>query len=216
MTSDPPDSSFERSFAPSGVEALTLSAAGADVDLRGGSDTIRIRIDHLPERDRQRSVRHVEKTVRVEVASLSLIEQLRHRSGVRPRVTVEVPGQLPVDATISGGSLKASGLHERSTLESRGGAVEASDLAGRCEIRLLGGSGSVTDCSFGKLHLHATGAAVRIRDTTAGEGRLYAASGRLEVDAWPGIHVECHGAELQSRPVAEVGARLVGCAEQPE
>jgi len=142
---------WQKSYAVSGKASLTISAGDASVELRSCGDCREVRI-HLEWRDRKpgdytltefQSGDHVNFDLK-EKAHLGIHFMTGNLH--EPRLTVDTPTALDVDARTSDGALKIAGLQGTLELHTSDGAVDIEDVRGA--VRLTASDGSIKIHNF--------------------------------------------------------------------
>ncbi|HUH61388.1 MAG TPA: DUF4097 family beta strand repeat-containing protein [Terracidiphilus sp.] len=135
---------WQKSYSISGKASLTLSTGDASVDLHscGGCRAIQVHVDW---RDRNPSDFAINEFQTGDHVNFELKEKSRfgfHIGNVRePRVTVETPEALDLQARTSDGSLKINGVQGTVELHTSDGSVDVSDVSGT--MRLTASDGSI-------------------------------------------------------------------------
>lgn len=190
---------WQKSYPISGKASLTVSTGDASVDLHscGGCSAIAIQIDW---RDRK-----PEDFVLIESASAGHVNfeskekaQIGIHFTVRnwhsPRITIETPAALDLEARTSDGALKIAGIEGTIELHTSDGAVDVSDVGGSLRLKASDGSirihnvtgilesrssdGRVTiDGKFTGLQVHTSDGNL---DLTLAEGSALNTSSRVE------------------------------------
>jgi DUF4097 and DUF4098 domain-containing protein YvlB len=144
---------WQKTYPVSGKASLTIGTGDASVELRSCGDCREVRI-HLEWRDRKpadytltefQSGDHVNFDLK-EKAHLGIHFTMGNLH--EPRLTVDTPTALDLDARTSDGALKVSGLQGTLELHTSDGAVDIEDVSGA--VRLTASDGSI------KIH-HVTG-----------------------------------------------------------
>jgi DUF4097 and DUF4098 domain-containing protein YvlB len=144
---------WQKSYPVSGKASLTISTGDASVELHSCGDCRAVRI-HLEWRDRKPSDYTLTEFQSGDHVNFDLKEKAH--LGIHftmgnlhePRLTVDTPTALDLDARTSDGALKVSGLQGTLELHTSDGAVDIEDVGGA--VRLMASDGSI------KIH-HVTG-----------------------------------------------------------
>ena len=189
-----------KSYPVSGKTSLSLSSGDASTEVRscGGCREVKVRVEW---RDRKPS----EFTVKEFQSGDHVNFELKEKSHVsfhfvnigsrpEPRITVETPSALDLQARTSDGSFKVSGVQGNLELHTSDGAVEVEDVSGA--VRLTASDGSIRihnltgtlksrssdgwveiDGKFTALQVHGSDGNLEL---TLNEGTQLTASSRIE------------------------------------
>ncbi len=137
---------WQKSYAVSGKASLTISTGDASVELHPCGDCREVRI-RLEWRDRKpadftlsefQSGDHVNFELKEKShMGIHIVMESLHQ----PRIAVETPTALDLDARTSDGSLKVSGVQGSLELHTSDGAVDMEDVGGA--VRLTASDGSI-------------------------------------------------------------------------
>jgi len=135
-------SDWQKSYPVSGKPSLTVSTGDASTEVRScGCKEIRIRV--------QWNDRHADEYTINEFQSGDHVNfELKEKPHMfhvgmhhEPRVTVETPEELDLEARTSDGGLKVNGVNGTIALHTSDGGVDVSDVSGA--IRLVASDGSI-------------------------------------------------------------------------
>jgi hypothetical protein len=137
---------WQKSYPVSGKASLSLSSGDASAEVRscGGCREVKIRVEW---RDRKPSDFTVKEFQSGDHVNFELKEKshtgFHISAGPRqePRITVETPSTLDLQARTSDGSLKISGVQGNLELNASDGAVDVEDVSGA--VRLAASDGSI-------------------------------------------------------------------------
>ena len=192
---------WQKSYPVSGKAAVTLSTGDSSVEVRSCGECHEVRVG-VEWRDRKpgdfdliemQSGDHVNFELR-EKPHLGIRFSLGSASLHEPRVTVETPSSLDLDATTADGGLNVSGVQGNLQLHTSDGAVDIEDFSGILRLRASDGSikihnvtgtlesrssdGHATiDGKFTALQVHTSDGNL---DLTVGEGSQLALASRIE------------------------------------
>lgn len=160
------DSDWQKAYPVSGKASLTISTGDASVELHSCSGCREVRI-HVDWRDRKLSDFTLTEMQAGDHVTFELKEKphigiFRIGNIHEPRVTVETPEELDLDARTSDGALKVSGVNGSVQLHTSDGSVDVSEVAG-------------------SLHLTASDGSVRIHNVT-GTLDSHSSDGHAEID----------------------------------
>jgi hypothetical protein len=135
-----------KSYPVSGKTSLSLSSGDASTEVRscGGCREVKVRVEW---RDRKPSEFTVKEFQSGDHVNFELKEKphmgFHFNVGSRqePRITVETPSTLDLQAQASDGSLKVSGVQGNLELHTSDGAVDVEDVSGA--VRLTASDGSI-------------------------------------------------------------------------
>jgi hypothetical protein len=135
-----------KSYPVSGKASLSLSSGDASTEVRscGGCREVKVRVEW---RDRKPSEFTVKEFQSGDHVNFELKEKphmgFHFNVGSRqePRITVETPSALDLQAQASDGSLKVSGVQGNLELHTSDGAVDVEDVSGA--VRLTASDGSI-------------------------------------------------------------------------
>jgi Putative adhesin len=192
---------WQKSYPVSGKASVTLSTGDSSVELRSCGECHAVRVG-VEWRDRKpgdfdlnelQSGDHVSFELK-EKPHLGIRFSMGNTNFHEPRVTVETPASLDLDATTSDGGLKVSGVQGNLQLHTSDGAVDIEDVSGTLRLRASDGSikihnvtgtlesrssdGHATiDGKFTALQVHTSDGNL---DLTVGEGSQLASASRIE------------------------------------
>jgi hypothetical protein len=183
---------WQKSYPVAGKPSLYLSAGDASVDVRscGGCREVRVRVEW---RDRKPSDYTLNESHSGNQVNFELKEKPRmgFHIGVgnrqEPRITVETPAALDLQAHTSDGALKVSGVQGYLELHTSDGAVNVEDAGGA--LRLTASDGSIRVHNFaGTLESRSADGAAEI------EGRftalqVHTSDGSLKVTLYEGTQL---------------------------
>ena len=182
---------FEKSFDD--VRHLLIALPNADVTLQATEDkALRIeakiigdehlRAASLYDRLRLRA-RHNEQAVKFEMPPLphALLAEWAGFEVPPIAVQIEVPRAVQVDASVAGGTINASGLKGRLTLESKGGTLHGSDLQGRLEVIGLGSAIILDGIKGPNLVLRTAGGTLQADGLAADRQKLQISSSEAHI-----------------------------------
>lgn len=190
---------WRKSYPITGKAALTLNTGDASVELRSCGDCREVRIG-VEWRDRHPSDFLLKESQTGDQVNFQLDEKAQigihftARNWHSPRVTVETPATLDLDAKTADGGLKVSGVEGKLQLHTTDGAVDVEDVSGTVRLTASDGAikihnvtgtlesrssdGRVTiDGKFTALQVHTSDGPL---DLTVGEGSQLAAASRIE------------------------------------
>jgi DUF4097 and DUF4098 domain-containing protein YvlB len=137
-------SDWQKSYPVSGKPSLTVSSGDASMEVHScGCREIRIRVQW---NDRHADEYTINEFQSGDHVNFELKEKQRFGFHVgmghhEPRVTVETPGELDLEARTADGSLKIYGVNGTIALHTSDGGVDVSDVSGA--VRLVANDGSI-------------------------------------------------------------------------
>ena len=137
---------WQKAYPVSGKASLTIGTGDASVELRSCGDCREVRI-HLEWKDRKPADFTLDEFQSGDHVNFDLKEKAHMgihfvTGSVRqPRVTVDTPTALDLDARTSDGALKVSGVQGTLLLHTSDGAVDVEDVGGA--VRLTASDGSI-------------------------------------------------------------------------
>ena len=189
-------SDWQKSYPVSGKPSLTVSTGDASMEVHSCScREIRIRVQWNDRHSDEYTINEFQSGDHVNF-ELKEKQRLGFHVGMHrePRVTVETPGELDLEARTSDGSLKVSGVNGTIALHTSDGAVEVSDVSGA--VRLVASDGSIhmhnltgtleSRSSDGHVSIEGKLSAVQVHtsdgalDLTLAEGSQLTTSSRIE------------------------------------
>ena len=205
---------IERGFevAPEGL--LAIDAEQATVEVRGGSDEVRIAISRggddaaSIEADFDIALEQDEAGVRLRVARRSGLLRLLPRRGVR--IDVQVPRGWRADVASTGASVTVAELAGPVTARTSGGSLRFDDLAGAVVGRTSGGAIRHAGTSA-SVDFVTSGGAIAIGDVR-GEVQAKTSGGRIAVaKAHGGARLKTSGGSIRIDSAGDaVDARTTG------
>ena len=189
-------SDWQKSYPVSGKPSLTVNTGDASMEVHScGCREIRIRVQWNDRHSDEYTINEFQSGDHV---NFELKEKPRmgfhvgmHRE---PRVTVETPAELDLEARTSDGSLKVYGVNGTIALHTSDGAVDVSDVSGA--VRLVASDGSIrmhnltgtleSKSSDGHVSIDGKLSAVQVHtsdgalDLTLAEGSQLTTSSRIE------------------------------------
>jgi DUF4097 and DUF4098 domain-containing protein YvlB len=179
---------WQKAYPLSGKASLHLSSGDASVEVRscGGCRELRVRVDWQGRKPDDftltefQSGNHIEFALKEKPHHGFLFQTNLHN----PRIAVDTPAALDLDAHTSDGGLKISGIQGSIELHTSDGAVDVEDVTGT--VRLTASDGSIRIHNLtGTLESHSSDGRVTI------DGRLFSvqvqtSDGSLELSLYEG------------------------------
>jgi len=137
------ESDWQKSYPVSGKASLTVSTGDASTEVHScACREIRIRVEWNDRHPDEYTVTEFQSGDHVNF-ELKEKQRFGFHIGVHrePRVTVETPDELDLEARTSDGGLKVSGVSGTFALHTSDGAVEVADVSGA--VRLVASDGSI-------------------------------------------------------------------------
>jgi len=143
------DHSWSKTYAVTGKPSLTLDISDANVQVHSCGDCRQVSI-HVELEEQKLSDYRLEESQRGDAIRFSLKEHMKDRSRFgfhvnwhrsEPKVTIDTPAELALDAHTSDGHFEASGLRGELNLRSGDGNVDMDDVKGK--LRVESGDGHV-------------------------------------------------------------------------
>jgi DUF4097 and DUF4098 domain-containing protein YvlB len=136
-------SDWQKSYPVSAKPSLTVSTGDASMEVHScGCQEVRIRVQWNDRHADQYTINEFQSGDHV---NFELKDKQRFKFQVgnhrEPRVTVETPGELDLEARTSDGSLKVYGVNGTIALHTSDGGVDVSDVSGA--VRLVASDGSI-------------------------------------------------------------------------
>lgn len=140
------ETDWHKAYPVSGKPSVTVTTGDASLDVHacGSCQAVQIRVEWNDRRPSDYNVTESQSGSHVSF-------ELKEKSGLgfhisvgnrhEPRVTVETPAELDLEARTSDGSLKVNGVHGGLQLHTSDGAVDVSGTGG--ELRLVASDGSI-------------------------------------------------------------------------
>lgn len=136
-------SDWQKSYPVSGKPSLTVSTGDASVEVHScGCQEVRIHVQWNDRRPDEYTINEFQSGDHVNF-ELKEKQRIGFHIGNRhePRVSVETPGELDLEARTSDGSLKVYGVNGTMALHTSDGGVDVSDVSGA--VRLVASDGSI-------------------------------------------------------------------------
>lgn len=173
---------WQKTYPVSGKASLTFSTGDASVELHGCGDCRAIHIE-VDWRDRNPSEFTLTEFQSSDHVNFELKEKPRMGFHIgrtyEPRVTVETPSALDLEARTSDGSLKVSGVEGSLQLHTSDGSVEVSDVSGALRLQASDGSIRIHNVT-GTLESRSSDGSVTIDGKFTGI-QVHTGDGRLDV-----------------------------------
>ena len=189
-------SDWQKSYPVSGKPSLTVNTGDASMEVHScGCREIRIRVQWNDRHSDEYTINEFQSGDHVNF-ELKEKQSFGFHVGMHrePRVTVETPAELDLEARTSDGSLKVYGVNGTIALHTSDGAVDVSDVSGA--VRLVASDGSIrmhnltgtleSKSSDGHVSIDGKLSAVQVHtsdgalDLTLAEGSQLTTSSRIE------------------------------------
>ena len=175
------DHLWQKEYSVAGKPSLTLATGDSNVEIRscGECKTVRIRVESSSNLNKFR----IEESQNQDSISFSFKDKMRLSFGLKfpqtPKVTIETPAQLDLDAHIADGKLSAGQLHGTLRIQSSDGGLFLDDLHG--DLRLSSSDGDISlRNSSGALEARSSDGSMKV-DGHFSSVQLHTSDGHLDL-----------------------------------